>query len=40
MVLNDGAADKQADAHAIIVGRVQRIEQSFSISRRETQHTA
>jgi len=26
MVLNDGAADKQADAHAIILGRVQHIE--------------
>ena len=40
MVLNDGAADKQADAHAIILGRVQRIEQWFSISWGETQRTA
>jgi hypothetical protein len=35
MALDDGAADEQPDAHAVTLGRVQRLEQSFRIPRME-----
>ena len=36
MTLDDGAADKQTDAHAAALGRVEGFEQSFRIPRMET----
>jgi hypothetical protein len=36
MALDDGAADKQTNAHAITLSRVQRLEQSLRIPRMET----